>query len=48
MAPLTGEVMRMAPLTGEIQIVEASVLGFSGGADRSWRIGDLTRMPPRE
>jgi hypothetical protein len=25
--------MRMAALTGEIQIVEATALGFSGGAD---------------
>jgi hypothetical protein len=50
--------MRMAPLTGEIQIVEARVLGmlddyraligFSGGADLAWPVGDLTRMPPRE
>jgi hypothetical protein len=35
----------MALLTGEIQIVEATVLGFSGGADLGRRIGDLTRMP---
>jgi hypothetical protein len=51
-------VMRVARLTSRIQIVEATVLGmlddyraligFSGGADLAWPIGDLTRMPSRE